>query len=222
MSDSPLVTALQFVGALEPLLGPPLDLAAAIADRLGDGIQAVLDAQQQEPLLALHQSLLSPGGSGTVVRSGYSVILGAPRARLPGAPSISDGRLVLTTPTGTLQLTGTDYLVLRVECRTERDDWSFPYLDTLIDASAEAYLTGQESRFASLRTEAVVRAYNSPDLVPIDRKRVAKLVQQRIDEIKQLGIVPGEGGTLAQLASRRLMARDDPELPGLTLNSLLR
>ena len=221
-TGSPLVTALQLIGALEPLLGPPLDVAAAVAERLGDGIQSVLDAGEQEPLLALHQSLVAPGGNGTAVRSGYSAILAAPRERLQGTPSIRDGRLVLATAAGIQQSTGTDYLVLRVECRTQRDDWDFPYLDTLIAASAEAYLTGQQARFESLRTETILRAYNSPDLVPVDRKRVAMLVTERIDEIKQLGIVPGQTGTLAQLAPHRLVSPDSPELSGLTLRELLR
>lgn len=222
LSDSPLVTALQLIGALEPLLGPPLDVAAAVAEKLGDGIQSVLDASQQEPLLALHQSLVAPGGNGTIVRSGYSAVLNASRARLAGTPSIRDGRLVLTAAEGTQQPANTDYLVLRVECRTERDDWNFPYLDTLIAASSEAYLTGQQARFESLRTEAIVRAYNSPDLVSIDRKRVAMLVTERINEIQQLGIVPAQTGTLAQLAPHRLASPEAPELPGLTLHDLLR
>jgi len=221
-SGSPLITVLQLVGALQPLLGPPLNIAAAIAERLSDGIQSVLDASRQEPLLAIHQSLVAPGSNGTAVRSGYSAILATPQHRLQGTPSVRDGRLVLATAAGAQQPTGTDYLMLRVECRTERDDWNFPYLDTLIAASAEAYLTGQQARFESLRTEAILRAYNSPDLVPVDRKRVAILVTERIDEIQQLGIVPTRTGTLAQLAPHRLVSPDAPELSGLSLNKLLR
>ena len=222
VSGSPLVTALQLIGALEPLLGPPLDIAATVAERLGDGIQSVLDTSEQEPLLALHQALVAPGGNGTVVRSGYCIILAASQDKLQAAPSIQEGRLVLDAAAGPYQPTGTDYMVLRVECRTQRDDWNFPYLDALIAASAEAYLTGQQARFESLRTEAILRAYNSPDLVPIDRKRVAILVTERIDEIKQLGIVPAQTGTLAQLAPHRLMSSDAPELSSLTLHELLR
>lgn len=222
-TDSPLVTVLQLIGALEPLLGPPLDVAAAIAARLGDGIAAVLDAHQQEPLLALHHSLVASDGGGTTVRSCHCVVLGSEREALAGAPAISGGRLVLRTSSGDQRPAGTDYLVLRVECRTERDDWNLPYLDTLIAASAEAYLTGQENRFGSLRKEAIIRAYNSPDLVPADRVRVAKLVKDRIDEVQQLGIVPGgRAGTLAEVAPDRLVSPDDPGLAGLTLDGLLR
>lgn len=223
MSDSPLVTVLQLIGALQPLLGPPLDMAAAIADKLGAGIAAVLDSHQTEPLLALHQSLVAPGGGGTTVRSGHCVVLGSPRERLAGVPAVSGGRLVLTAASGGQRPAGTDYLVLRVECRTERDDWNLPYLDTLIAASAEAYLTGQQSRFESLRTEAVLRAYNSPDLVPVDRKRVALLVRERIDDVQRLGIVPDQqAGTLAKLAPDQLLSPDDPDLSALTLDRLLR
>lgn len=221
-TESPLVTALQLIGALEPLLGPPLDLAAAIAEKLGQGIQSILDAHDEQPLLALHKSLVSPGGNGTVLRSGHAAVLTAPPARLQGTPSISGGHLVLASPAGAQAPTGTDYLVLRVECRTERDDWNLPYLDTLVTAASEAYLTGQQGRFASLRTEAIVRAYSSPDLVSADRKRVAKLVAERIDEVKELGAAPTETRTLAQLAPRRLAAADDPELDRLTLRGLLR
>ena len=122
------------------------------------------------PLLPYHGGVIEID-AGTVVRSGCSTILAAPQNRLQATPLIRDGRLVLAAAAGPRQPTGTDHLVLRVECRTQRDDWNFPYLDMLIAASAEAYLTGQQARFDSLRTEAILRAYNSPDLVPIDRGR---------------------------------------------------
>jgi len=129
--------------------------------------------------------------------------------------------LCLDNGSGPRQLAGTDYLVVRIECRTERDDWRFPELDELIRAAGQSYLSGYLEDFKDRRTEAVSRAWSSPDLTPADRIRVAKLVADEIDAVSTLHAVPGPDRSLEDIADERLPAPDAPELAGLTLSDLL-
>ena len=54
--------------------------------------------------------------------------------------------------------------------------------------------------FRDCRTEAVTRAWNSPDLTPGDRIRVATLVAEQIDATSKLGAVPGPDQSLGVIA----------------------
>lgn len=217
----PLATAAELVGGLAALMGPPLSTAAMIADKVSDGLNAVLAESGEQPELAVHWSMVSAGGGGNLLRPGYLAVANSPRERLGGDLSVGAGRLLLDDGSGPRQLAGVDFLLLRVECRAERDDWRFPELDELIRLAGDAYLQGQEETFRARRTEAVVRAWNSTDLTPTDRKRVAKLVADEIDAVRELGAVPGPAGALESVASARLVAPDAPELAELRLADLL-
>ncbi len=220
-SAGPLATAVQMIGSLTALLGPPLSVAAAIADKVSDGLDAVLAATGDQPVLAVHWSMTSAGGGANPLRSGHLAVVGAPRDKLKGTLSIRGGRLHADKGDGPTMLTGVDFLVLGVECRTERDDWRFPELDELIRLAGAAYLEGHLDTYKARRTEAVTRAWNSTDLIPNDRKRVAILVAEEIDSVAQLGAVRGPGGTLGLIARHRLATSDAPELASLRLNDLL-
>jgi hypothetical protein len=110
---------------------------------------------------------------------------------------------------------------LRVECRAERDDWRLPELDALIRAAGVAYILGREDTYCALRTDAIARAWNSPDLIPADRKRVALLVKDELNALGLLGVVPGSGRTLDVVAPERLASRGDERLVGLKLDELI-
>src|SRR5262249_36606426 len=98
----------------------------------------------------------------------------------------------------------------------------FPHLDELIRLAGSAYIEGHSDAYRARRTEAISRAWNSTDLTPADRKRVARLVQEEIDAVTQLGAVPGPRRTIAAVRGQRLPAADTPELANLTLDDLLR
>lgn len=218
----PLGTAVELMGGLSSLLGPPLSTAALVADKISTGLDAVLSSTGSQPVLALHTALISAGGGGTALRSGHLVLLDAPEQQLLGTPTIHDGRLHLRDDRGHSLPTDLDYLVVRIECRSERDDWRLPELDDLIRAAGTAFLQGHQDSYAALRTDAITRAWNSRDLTPLDRKRVALLVRDELDELGELGIVPDEDATLETSAAQRLADPDDPRLDELTLPQLIR
>jgi len=219
--DGPLATAVDLVAGLAALMGPPLATAAAIAGKIADGLDTVVSATGDHPVLALHATMVAPGGGGTVLRPGHLVVLSVPEAKLPGTPVILDGRLYLRRDTVDTPPDDVDYLVVRVECRTERDDWRFPELDAVIRAAGEALIRHHRDTYEDLRTDAIARAWTSADLTVGDRRRVALLVADELDAVGKLGIVPGPDRTLHEVAATNLPHPDDPRLQGLTLNDLL-
>jgi hypothetical protein len=220
--DGPLGTAVDLISSLASLMGPPLSVAAQVADKVSDGLDRVLAATGNQPVLGLHATMVSPnGGASTTLRPGYLVVLGAPEKKLAGTPVIHEGRLHLRDGERTELPTGVDYLVIRVDCRADRDDWRFPELDALIRSAGEAFIRGQEQTFADLRKDAIARAWNSPDLIPADRKRVALLVKEELDGLGDLGAVPSDDQSFEAIAPRRLRAPDDDALRDLTLARLL-
>lgn len=218
-TTGPLVTALHIMGGLSVLLTPPLSIAAAVVDSVAKGLDAALGTDQPE--LGVHWTMISPGGGGNSLRPGSLVVIDKPRAALPGTLSVGAAGLCLDNGTGPKQLSGVNYLVVRIECRRERDDWRFPELDALIRTAGEAYIKGYADQFEDVRTDAVARAWNSPDLTPADRKRVAKLVADEIDALRDLHAAPGPDRSIEKIAMQALPSRDDPALANLTLRALL-
>src|SRR5581483_430914 len=108
-------------------------------------------ATGDQPVLGLHWTMVSPGGGGHALQPGHLVVINVPQTSLGGTLSIVDGRLHLDSGRGPVQLTGADYLVIRVECRSERDDWRFPELDALIRQAGSAAIEGNEAGFKARR-----------------------------------------------------------------------
>ncbi|WP_238012357.1 ATP-binding protein [Dactylosporangium sp. AC04546] len=195
----PVDAACTALAEVAGLVAPPLTVAATVAGRIAAGFGAVLDAADEDPMLAVRYAL----AGGMPVRSGHLVVA---RGSLPGLPSIVDGTLhVGTRPAGDLE-----HLVLRLECRAERDDWLFPELDDLTRRATEAYLQGRHEDFQRLRAEAIATAYGSPDLVPVDRRRVATLVRDRLEALRDGLELSGE-----------LPERTDDRLPRNTFERLI-
>ncbi|WP_327091384.1 hypothetical protein OIE66_12280 [Nonomuraea sp. NBC_01738] len=206
--QGPLGAAVQVLGKLAGLMGPPLSAAATLASKMSDGLDAVLEATGDQPVLGLHWSMVAPGGNGQHVLPGHLVILDAPQP--PGALTIEGGRLRAGG-----QPVELDYLVVRVECRAERDDPLTPELHDLVQRAKEHALLGNLDSMADLRRQAIILAWNSKDLVPADGRRVAEMLAREIDQAR-LGAAPGAEPPM------RPLRRDDPELKGLRLADLLR
>ncbi|WP_037309763.1 hypothetical protein [Amycolatopsis orientalis] len=211
----PLAAAVEIGGKLASLIGPPLSMAADIADKISQGLGIVLDAQKEAPVLGLHHTLVSDGGGGQVLRSGSLVLINAQEHELPAGLRMENGRL--RSDSGLL--TGFDYLVLRVECRTEHDELRFPQLASLQQRAATEWLSGEVERFKQIRALAITEAVGSADLIARDRFRLAKYVADQIDLVKELGAVPQEDGGFDPVPARLLP--DAEEVAKLTLDDLL-
>jgi hypothetical protein len=211
----PLATAVDLAGRLASLVGPPLSTAAAVAGKVGEGMEALLAATGDQPVLGVHWSMVGPGGGGQVLRSGHLVVVNASAAKLPGPLVMVDGLLHVDEGGMPRRLAGFDYLVLRVETRVEHDSWLFPRLATLIREARVAAVNRQMETATAKRAEAITYAYSCPDYTLTDAERVAVWVADRIDSPQVKGIVP-PGGPVPQLPRR-----GSPEVSGVRLSDLL-
>ncbi|SES34981.1 hypothetical protein SAMN05216188_13710 [Lentzea xinjiangensis] len=211
----PIGIAAKVVSGLASLIGPPLSMAGTIADKVSDGLDVILESQDDDPVLGLHWTMVSAGGGGQVLRPGHLLVANTPQGSLPEDLNIVNDRL----HAGGTPLTGVDFLVLRIECRTERDEYWLPELEELRVRAVDAYLQGQLETFNNLRITAISRAMTCPDHSRQDTVRLAKLVADRIDEVKQVGAVPREESGLARVLSSELPHHD--EVHGMTLADLI-
>jgi hypothetical protein len=149
------------------------------------------------------------------------VVIKTPPDRLPGKPIVIDGLLHMDGPDGPHRLSGFDYLVLRVETRTEPDQWLTPPVLSQIDAAITAFLMGYQTQFEDLRRACIATAGTNTDMNQRDRARLAKLVMEIIDDGRRLGAVPRETETLKDLTRRFLPSADDPVVAKQRLADLL-
>lgn len=210
-----LGTAIDVVTGFSSLLAP-LSAALAIANQVATGIDMIIKANAQDPVLSVERTSAAPGGGGqNELRPGYLVVVRATEDELPAKElRMENGRLACSGG----RLTGFDYMVLRVEGRQERDDWRVPDLDTAIRDALVAKASGRSDEYESLRAEAVSMAWTSAILTPLDRKRVAKAVREELDTAVLGAAADGEL-TVATIVGRGLPSRDS--VVGLTLADLL-
>ncbi|MEV6644474.1 hypothetical protein [Amycolatopsis sp. NPDC051371] len=216
-TGSPLDTAVSLAGGLASLIGPPLSVAAAVAEKITTGINTVLDAQDERPVLAVHQAMTSPGGGGDPLRPGYLAIVNDLPTASRTALHVSDGRLHGADG----QLTECDFLLLRIECREERDDWRFPKLERLRKRAVRAYHEDRKEDFDALRKLTIAEVFESDDLTEPDAYRVAAHLRKSFEKVIEFGFVtePDDMG-LDPIPAHLLP--DRYEVAGLTLTQLLR
>ena len=220
-TKSLLAGAAMLASGLKPLLLPPLSAALDVVERVSESLDRVLADADHAPLLGVHWACQANGQSGNPLVPGHLVVVDAKPGELSGTLTVREGRLVLDGPGGLAPITRHNYLVLRLECTTERDDWHQSELDQLISQAREAFLRGEQDAYERYRKEAAIRAFNCPDFTPTDRKRVAVLVKQLIDEAALLGAATNPEADLDAAARNRLPSADDPRVLSLQLDDLL-
>jgi hypothetical protein len=204
-----LLTVIDVLSEFASLVAPPVSAALAIADRVTIGIEKVIRASGTDPRLPLHTGLTEPG---------WVAVVDATEDKLPKAELDVNaaGQLCRNGK----QLTGCNYLVLRVESCRERSDWRAPDLDMAIAAALNARDNNRaKEEYKRLRAEALSKIYLSPDFTEIQRTKMAKVVRDELDDTSYGAI--GDGGvTLAEIAARRGLPTDR-EVEFLTLDELI-
>jgi hypothetical protein len=204
-----LLTAIDILSEFAALVTPPISAALSVADRVSAGVEKVIRANGTEPRLPLHTSLTAPG---------WVAVVDAPEDRLPSAElGVNDaGQLCWNGK----QVTGCNYLVLRVESCRERGDWRTPDLDMAIAAALNARdIDGAKEAYKRLYAEALSKVYLSPDFTQIQRKKVAKVVKEELDDTSY-GAVGDGGVTLAEIVARHGLPSDS-DVEFLTLDELI-
>ena len=212
-----LSTAIDIVTDFASLVVPPVSAALAVAEKVAGGIEKVIEANATAPVLALHGTLAAPGGGLTnELRPGWLAVVRATEAQLPATSlTIEGGKLHRDGH----RLTGFDYLVLRVEGRTQRDDWRTPDLDRAIGEALYAKDLGRTDDFTRQREQALSLVWFSADLTATQRRQVAAVVRDELAEAVP-GAAGAGGATLSAIIDRRGLPAK-AEVADLTLADLL-
>jgi hypothetical protein len=208
--ENQLLTAVEIVADFASLLTPPLSAALDIADKVAAGIERIIAANETGPVLVLHVTLATPA-------PGWLAVIRATEDQLPAAElHVSDsGRLCRNGA----RLTGYDYLVLRVEGCTDRDDWRAPDLDAAIANALYSRDLGHQDSYELLRAQALGKIYDSPDFTPSQRRQIAAAVKEELDDTAAGAVAAGAMTVAGIVARRGLPSRDEVEY--LTLADLL-
>ena len=77
-------------------------------------------------------------------------------------------------------MAGYNYMLFRIEGRSERDDWRFPIIEESMNQAIESYLKGKKSDGDDAKTAALTAVWQSPDLAPQDRSHVVTAIEEEI------------------------------------------
>jgi hypothetical protein len=212
-----LSTAIDILTSFASLVTPPVSAALNVVDLVASGVEKIIEANAKDPMLCLQATLAAPGaGLSNELRPGWLAVVHATENELPVAElDIHEGRLCRNSK----RLTGFDYMVLRIEGRKERDDWRTPDLDDAINQAGLAKDLNNASEYERQRANALTLIYLSADLTSPQRRQVAQMVKEELDD-KQPGAVAAGDLTVASIVDRRgLPSRES--VRDLTLAALL-
>ncbi len=216
-----LGTAIGVLQQFSSLVTPPLGQTISLAQKLATGTRDLLSATEGSVHLGLHQELTSDGGGGAVLRPGYhAVILARPEQLATEGLLVRDGRLLYSPradePPRNLQ--GLDYMLLRIEGREQRDDWRLRDIQEPLNLAIQALSDSppNEAKAAAYKTVALAAAWQSPDLVQKDRRRVVEAIKAELAEIEEqgLGAVGGGWRDLDEIFAARAMSREQADALG--------
>ena len=220
LGQNNLLTAIDIVTDFASLVTPPLSAVLPVVDKVASGIEKVIEASASDPTLALHGTLAAPGAGAGVpneLKPGWLAVVRATEDELPASQLhlSDDGRLCRAGK----RLTGFDYLVLRIEGRSNRDDWRTPDLDQAIAAAVYARDLGRSEEYERLREDALSKIYFSADLTPPQRRQVAQAVKEELDGTAPGAVAAGEMTVEAIIGRHGLPSRQ--QVANLTLAGLL-
>jgi len=219
-----LAAALGVLKDVSELVAPPLGTALAVAQKVSGGLQSLADVTGATPRLHFAQTFTNAGGGGGAdLRTGYVAVLRATAQSVDAARlRVVNDRLHLAPASQsgpTTAFTGCDYLLLRIEGRTERDDWRLAPIADPLDRAITAAQMGRTDEVQAYRTVALTAALESPDLAVHDRRRVVQAIKAEIGDW-EAGALGGTGDQARDLngimAARALPLDQAANLPPLT------
>lgn len=201
------------------LVAAPIGQSLTIADKVATGMQNLFQKGAGGVVLGFHrQYAAAGGGGGAVLQPGYfAVVLATNRDINPDGLSVKDSRLHYSKNGGTPQpLEGYDYMLFRIEGRSERDNWRMANIEEPLNQAIQATIRGDEEGAKGCVTAALLVVWQSPDLAVRDRRRVADAIKAELEEVagKPHGAVPEEVLSLNQIMEKHAkpVAEGEPEL----------
>jgi hypothetical protein len=215
-----LAAAIGILQGFSSLVVPPLGQALGVAAKVSSGARDLLGGADGQVHLGFHDAFVS-GGGGHLLAPGYlAVVLATAEQVRPERLSVIDGQLRYTAP-GDNQakpLEGHDYLLFRIEGRTERDDWRLRTIDEPLHQAIVALSQGESSKAQAYRMVALAAAWQSPDLAARDRRRVVSAIKEELGQIENEGF--GATGQEARSLDAIMASRAMPTARAAALGEL--
>jgi len=185
---------------------PQFSTALSVAEPVASGVQELLGGANGELRLGLHQTYTGAGGGGANVLSpGYIAVVMADATQLPKDQLyVSADRLRFGPSLAqSTSFTGYDYILLRVEGRTARDDMEgLTSIEEPRQRALDALAKGQKEVAQHELSLAQAAAINCPELTRADRRRTFAGLKQEFEEMGGAGAVPGPALALGELIER--------------------
>ena len=170
---------------------PQISAALDIAGPLAHGVEELLGARDKTLHLGFHQLFNSGSGGSSNLKAGYfAVILGEERDIYKEQLWVVDDRLRIGAGMDDSRpLSGYAYMLFRIECHEERDDWQ--ELDSIREPFAmavEALMNQQPEVSSWLLRRAYTAVLNASDLTLGHRIAAAYQLKERYRKISNLGL----------------------------------
>jgi hypothetical protein len=211
------------IGILQDFSGlvtAPLSQALDIAQKVSGGFDKLVGANGGEVRLAFHREYVSSGGGASDLKPGYIAVVGATADEIDqNRLSVRDSQLQYDGR----PLEGSNFMLFRIEGRSERDDWRFPNIEEPLNQAIAARLKGNEDDAKAYKTAALLAVWQSPDFAPQDRRRVANAIEAEMNELGGgMGAVRGHQRNLAEIMQAHHMdLRDALRQPPLTFQEIV-
>ncbi|WP_306141471.1 hypothetical protein [Roseibium sp. MMSF_3412] len=162
------------------LNAPQASQAIGLAQSVASGVQKLLGAGEAETKLYFHDTL-----AGSSVKSGF-LFLTAQSEGTQDPEKIwvtADGARYGSGPADLGPLPSQDYIVLRLEVASSRDDWrSFTAISKPLEEAITASQLAEDTKAALLLSQAKAAALASEDLTRLDKRRAILGIQTEFDE----------------------------------------
>jgi hypothetical protein len=221
----------QTIGILKDfsgLVAAPLSQTLAIADKVTAGVQNLFNGADGEITLGFHREYAAKGGDGgNVLMPGYTaLILATDRQINRERLSVKNSQLLYAKQSGAqpAPLEGYNYLLFRIESRSERDNWRMPNIEEPLNQAIQATVEGDQAKADGYKKAALLVIWQSPDLAVQDRRRVADAIQAELADVagQPHGAAPVAVRSLEEIMNARAMpATKAMHEPVLTLDEIL-
>lgn len=191
------------------LVAAPLSQTLDIADKVSSGLQNLFTGGQGEVSLAFHKQYAAAGGGGANIelKPGYIALVSAEPSQIDkDGLSVKESQLLYAPKGGKPEpLVGYDYMLLRIEGRTERDNWRMPNIEEPLNQAIKETLQGNAEKAKEYKIAALLVIFQSPDLAVGDRRRVADAIEAELAEIggRGLNAAPFEPRSLDDIVKAR-------------------
>jgi hypothetical protein len=180
---------------------PQVASAADIAGSVAKSVQGLLGAGDAASKLYYHEEFFSEAG-GQELKPGYIFISEKRDGTLPpNQVWVQNGEVWLGPANDKKRADPHDYMLIQIASSESRSDWrDLTTIATPFNAAIEAKLSGDMAKATALINQALMAAFNSPDLAAEDAKRIMISMRKYYDD-------PLGGGSASESAALQHVER---------------